>query len=118
MINPATPIDTLDEALDGVTHLCATAMTPRDFGPPCHAPRELMPELALGGTAVGSLLTACGGGGDSPAPVASFASASFVSMAAPSLAVPGDMAKTLVNSTLMVKFSDDSSQGFSLSYAP
>ena len=27
-------VDTLDEALDGVDHLCATAMTPRDFGPP------------------------------------------------------------------------------------
>ncbi|OGB33925.1 MAG: rRNA methyltransferase [Burkholderiales bacterium RIFCSPLOWO2_12_FULL_61_40] len=33
-------VDTLDEALDGITHLCATAMTPRDFGPPTVAPRE------------------------------------------------------------------------------
>ncbi|AOF83873.1 RNA methyltransferase, TrmH, group 1 family protein [Hydrogenophaga sp. RAC07] len=33
-------VDTLDEALDGMTHLCATAMTPRDFGPPTLAPRE------------------------------------------------------------------------------
>ena len=33
-------VDTLDEALDGVSHLCATAMTPRDFGPPTRAPRE------------------------------------------------------------------------------
>ena len=33
-------VDTLDEALDGLTHLCATAMTPRDFGPPTVAPRE------------------------------------------------------------------------------
>ena len=33
-------VDTLDEALDGMTHLCATAMTPRDFGPPTVAPRE------------------------------------------------------------------------------
>ena len=32
-------VDTLDEALDGMTHLCATAMTPRDFGPPTRAPR-------------------------------------------------------------------------------
>jgi tRNA/rRNA methyltransferase len=32
-------VDTLDEALDGLTHLCATAMTPRDFGPPTVAPR-------------------------------------------------------------------------------
>ena len=33
-------VDTLDEALDCITHLCATAMTPRDFGPPTVAPRE------------------------------------------------------------------------------
>ena len=32
-------VETLDEALDGMTHLCATAMTPRDFGPPTVAPR-------------------------------------------------------------------------------
>ena len=39
-------VDTLDEALDGMTHLCATAMTPRDFGPPTRAPREHFAELA------------------------------------------------------------------------
>ena len=33
-------VATLDEALDGMTHLCATAMTPRDFGPPTRTPRE------------------------------------------------------------------------------
>jgi tRNA/rRNA methyltransferase len=33
-------VNTLDEALDGISHLCATAMTPRDFGPPTRAPRE------------------------------------------------------------------------------
>jgi tRNA/rRNA methyltransferase len=33
-------VDTLDEALDGMSHLCATAMTPRDFGPPTRSPRE------------------------------------------------------------------------------
>ncbi len=32
-------VQTLDEALHGVDHLCATAMTARDFGPPTHAPR-------------------------------------------------------------------------------
>jgi tRNA/rRNA methyltransferase len=32
-------VATLAEALDGVTHMCATAMTPRDFGPPTAAPR-------------------------------------------------------------------------------
>lgn len=33
-------VATLDEALDGMEHLCATAMTPRDFGPPTRTPRE------------------------------------------------------------------------------
>ena len=36
----ARVFDTLDAALGGITHLCATAMTPRDFGPPTLAPRE------------------------------------------------------------------------------
>jgi len=33
-------VQTLEEALDGMDHLCATAMTPRDFGPPTRTPRE------------------------------------------------------------------------------
>lgn len=40
VLDRARVVDTLDEALDGVSHLCATAMTPRDFGPPTRAPRE------------------------------------------------------------------------------
>lgn len=40
VLKNARTVDTLDEALDGMTHLCATAMTPRDFGPPTMAPRE------------------------------------------------------------------------------
>jgi tRNA/rRNA methyltransferase len=32
-------VATLAEALDGITHVCATAMTPRDFGPPTLSPR-------------------------------------------------------------------------------
>jgi tRNA/rRNA methyltransferase len=36
----------LAEALEGVTFACATAMTPRDFGPPAHAPRALFETLA------------------------------------------------------------------------
>ena len=36
----ARTVPTLDEALGGMTHLCATAMTPRDFGPPTRAPRD------------------------------------------------------------------------------
>ena len=42
----ARVVGTLAQALDGVTFLCATAMTPRDFGPPTHAPRELFATLA------------------------------------------------------------------------
>ena len=48
-------VDTLDEALDGVTHLCATAMTPRDFGPPTRPPRAHFAELAQGDHSVAFL---------------------------------------------------------------
>nr|MDP2191305.1 RNA methyltransferase [Rhodoferax sp.] len=40
VLKNARIVATLDEALDGITHLCATAMTPRDFGPPTVTPRE------------------------------------------------------------------------------
>lgn len=39
VLQNARIVTTLDEALEGMTHLCATAMTPRDFGPPTRAPR-------------------------------------------------------------------------------
>lgn len=42
----ARVVDTLDEALEGMTHLCATAMTPRDFGPPTVTPRPHFEQLA------------------------------------------------------------------------
>lgn len=45
----ARVVDTLAEALDGVTFACATAMTPRDFGPPTFAPRERFATLASEG---------------------------------------------------------------------
>jgi tRNA/rRNA methyltransferase len=32
-------VERLDDALEGIQHACATAMTPRDFGPPTQAPR-------------------------------------------------------------------------------
>jgi tRNA/rRNA methyltransferase len=44
-------VATLDEALIGTTHLCATAMTPRDFGPPTVAPREHFDELVRSASA-------------------------------------------------------------------
>ena len=42
----ARVVATLADALDGVTQVCATAMTPRDFGPPTAAPREHFASLA------------------------------------------------------------------------
>ena len=48
----ARVVDTLAEALDGITHACATAMTPRDFGPPTFAPRAHFTGLAAGGDRV------------------------------------------------------------------
>jgi tRNA/rRNA methyltransferase len=45
VLNNARIVETLDEALDGMEHLCATAMTPRDFGPPTRAPRAHFAEL-------------------------------------------------------------------------
>ncbi len=41
----ARVVERFDDALDGITHLCATVMTPRDFGPPVHAPRDHLPTL-------------------------------------------------------------------------
>ena len=46
VLDKARIVATLDEALDGMTHLCATAMTPRDFGPPTVAPRPHFEALA------------------------------------------------------------------------
>ena len=45
VLNNARIVETLDEALDGIAHLCATAMTPRDFGPPTQAPRVHFAQL-------------------------------------------------------------------------
>jgi len=39
-------VTSLEEAVDGLHHLCATAMTPRDFGPPTLAPRPHFAALA------------------------------------------------------------------------
>ncbi|MCV2361043.1 RNA methyltransferase [Paucibacter sp. TC2R-5] len=46
ILENARIVETLEEALDGVTFACATAMTPRDFGPPVREPRSLFTELA------------------------------------------------------------------------
>lgn len=46
ILSGARIVGSLTEALDGVSLACATAMTPRDFGPPTRAPREYFAELA------------------------------------------------------------------------
>ncbi|AMO21981.1 RNA methyltransferase [Ramlibacter solisilvae] len=55
VLDKARIVGTLDEALDGVSYLCATAMTPRDFGPPTFTPREHLPALAQSGQGVAFL---------------------------------------------------------------
>ena len=55
VLKNARIVATLDEALDGVSHLCATAMTPRDFGPPTFAPREHFEAIAPAIESVGFL---------------------------------------------------------------
>ena len=45
VLKNARIVATLDEALDGMVHLCATAMTPRDFGPPTRPPRAHFAQL-------------------------------------------------------------------------
>ena len=46
VLNNARIVETLDEALEGMTHLCATAMVARDFGPPTRTPRQHLAPLA------------------------------------------------------------------------
>jgi tRNA/rRNA methyltransferase len=45
VLESARIVPTLTDALDDISFACATAMTPRDFGPPTHAPRELFATL-------------------------------------------------------------------------
>ncbi len=49
ILQTARVVPGLADAMDGITHACATAMTPRDFGPPTHAPRALFAGLAGSG---------------------------------------------------------------------
>lgn len=48
VLDGARCVQTLEQALDGVTWACATAMTPRDFGPLTVAPRPHFAQLAAG----------------------------------------------------------------------
>lgn len=49
VLQRARVVPTLDEALEGIDHVCATAMTPRDFGPPTFSPRQHFEELLHSG---------------------------------------------------------------------
>lgn len=49
VLERARVVQQLAQALDGVDYVCATVMTPRDFGPPTHAPRAHFAELAAAG---------------------------------------------------------------------
>jgi tRNA/rRNA methyltransferase len=49
VLERARIVPTLRDALEGVTFACATAMTPRDFGPPTRTPRDCFAELAAPG---------------------------------------------------------------------
>jgi tRNA/rRNA methyltransferase len=55
VLEKARIVATLEEALDGVQHLCATVMTARDFGPPTTTPRAHLPALAQTGQGVAFL---------------------------------------------------------------
>jgi tRNA/rRNA methyltransferase len=48
-------VPSLADALTGAQFVCATAMTPRDFGPPVFAPRARLPSLAQEGLSVAFL---------------------------------------------------------------
>jgi tRNA/rRNA methyltransferase len=55
VLQRARVVSTLDEAVHGVTYLCATAMVPRDFGPPTFTPREHFGALAGSGHSIAFL---------------------------------------------------------------
>ena len=48
VLDKARIVGTLDEALEGIDTLCATAMTPRDFGPPTLSPRDCFAQWVPG----------------------------------------------------------------------
>jgi tRNA/rRNA methyltransferase len=52
VLERARVVPELADALVGIQHVCATAMTPRDFGPPTLAPRAHLPVLAQQGVSV------------------------------------------------------------------
>jgi len=71
---------------------------------------------AVAGLGASLSLSACGGG--SVVPAVTFTSASFSSMAAPTLANADAMATTSVGSVMTVNFSDNSKLDYKLAYQP
>jgi tRNA/rRNA methyltransferase len=55
VLERARIVATLDEAIDGVDVLCATAMTPRDFGPPTRRRASTCPAWPASAQGVGFL---------------------------------------------------------------
>ena len=83
------------------------------------------PLLPLGSAiSASSLLAACGGGDDdsttpiTPPVTKNYVSATFTSMAAPTLTTPANMATMYVASQLKVTFDDKSEQAYDLGYQP
>ncbi|CAN5571178.1 DUF839 domain-containing protein [soil metagenome] len=75
----------------------------------------LLPILGTG--SVFSILAGCGGGDDDTV-AATFKSASFTPMAAPTLANPAAMATTSVGSSLALTYSDGTTKNLPLAYHP
>ncbi len=73
VLEQARIVPTLDAALEGMTHVCATAMTPRDFGPPTMSPRDYFTALAAG---AGSMPVAATATGAAPCAAATMTGAS------------------------------------------
>ncbi|MGP1683857.1 MAG: hypothetical protein ACTS8S_16185 [Giesbergeria sp.] len=76
-----------------------------------------VPLLPLGTSSAAAFLVGCGGA-SADQTVATFHSAAFTSMAAPTLANPAAMATTTVGSTLNVTMSDENVRSFALAYQP
>jgi tRNA/rRNA methyltransferase len=55
VLQKARVVGSVDEALEGMTHVLATVMTPRDFGPPTRSPREHLAAIAPQGHSVAFL---------------------------------------------------------------
>jgi tRNA/rRNA methyltransferase len=55
VLQKARTVASVEEALEGMTHVLATVMTPRDFGPPTRTPREHLQAIAPAGHGVAFL---------------------------------------------------------------